>query len=141
MNTFRFLMASAITIMVISLGVWIYKVITPLPIAPRISMIQNCDSMTVVTRINNYEDKSITCSYSVYMDVNDNKSIDSMDVLLRTVPQVTIGPQAELVDMPISPLFKYKGYSLIVKLSTEKLVTYYLSIPCAFEIPDSTPTK
>jgi hypothetical protein len=140
MNNFRILMAITMGLLIASLSIWLYKAFHPkeLAVAPDIEMIQNCERMLVTVHIFNPDHKAMHVGYNVYVDLNNNSLLDSTDQLVYSEPKRTIIPGTEYKGMDIGPQFKYKGYSFIVKATTDDVIAYYASIPCD---SDSTPTK
>lgn len=115
----------------------------PLPVAPNIGIIQNCDSMETTVKIYNPDIRTVMYSYKLYVDTNSNRTLDSSDILVATEPIRSLSPYSEYVGMKIRPSLDYKGYPFIVELITDKLVVYHVSIPCDVNLAqrDSTPTK
>jgi hypothetical protein len=143
MNNFRILMGMAIAMLISLLSIWFYKMFhqKELYVAPDIEFIQQCESGIISVHIFNPDTKAMHVGYSVYADLNDNAMLDLTDQFIYSEPKRTLGPQAE--DQGIGIGSKYKGYSHIVKATTDDVIAYYASIPCDVNMAerDSTPTK
>lgn len=101
-----------------------------LPVAPDVHMMTECDSFVTAVHVFNPDDRAITYSYRLYVDINNNSLLDSSDVFVSSGPRKIVGPKDEDEGMKLRPAEKYKPYSFIVQVKTDELITYYASIPC-----------
>lgn len=111
-----------------------------LPVAPDMHMMIECDSFRTSLHIFNVDSKTIMYSYRVYVDINDNQLLDSSDVFLYAEENIKLRSLEEHQGMIMSPLDRYRNYSLLTQLTTDKLIEYYLSIPCGNKT-DLSPDK
>ena len=107
-----------------------YRCKGPLPIAPDVHMLTECDSFVTILHVFNSDVKTIRYSAKVYVDSNDNQSLDSSDIFLYSEPLTAVRPLEEHIGLPIRSLPKYKKYSFIAQITTEDMIVYYESIPC-----------
>lgn len=115
-----------------------------LPISPDIHMMTECDKFQTSVHVFNPDKfRGITYGYKVYADLNDNSQLDSTDYFLFSEPKITVGPEGEHEGIIIRPNKKFKGYSMIVQVTTKDMITYYASIPCDVNLSerDSSLTK
>lgn len=110
-------------------------------VIPDMHIMSECDSFAVALHIYNLDNRLLKCSYNMYIDSNENSLLDPQDVLLYTEENIKIPPGEEYDGILKRPPIKYKKYSLLAELKTDKTVQYYLGIPCSEPNQDLSPAK